>query len=51
MEVFNFFMNQFRQIMAQLNQYQFAGVPLFTLLCSFIVVSIVISVFWRGGRG
>lgn len=34
-----------------LNRYEFLGVPYFYLLFAFMVTSICISVFWRGGRG
>lgn len=51
MEVFNMIVSWFNQIINLLNQYTFANVPLFVWFISFIILSIVISVFWRGARG
>lgn len=51
MDSINFLIDQMGNFARKLNQFTFAGVPIFTLLACFIVVSIVISVFWRGGRG
>lgn len=51
MDAISFLIEQIGNFARKLNQYTFAGVPIFTLFICFIVVSIVISVFWRGGRG
>ena len=34
-----------------LNSFTFLDVPLWTLLLSILLVSMVISIFWRGARG
>lgn len=48
---FNYFTSWLRDFALKLNEYEFMGVPLLYLLLSFLVTSICISVFWRGGRG
>lgn len=48
---FNVFFQFMKSCVAVLNQYEILGVPYFYLIFAFLVTSICISVFWRGGRG
>lgn len=48
---YQWFVDRIQDIVVKLNEYSFDGVPLAVLLVSFVVMSIVISVFWKGARG
>lgn len=51
MQVFEFIFQQTSRFYDKLNEYQLAGVPIGIVLVSFLITSIIISVFWKGGRG
>lgn len=51
MEIINWFASHMQNVILLLEKYQFLGVNLHVLLVSFILISMVISIFWRGARG
>ena len=52
MMVFEWFFGLWSELFDELMQYQvFQNVTLPQILLGFLVMSIIISVFWKGGRG
>ena len=51
MDVIDWFASRLLEVFDQLNSYRFANAQLGLLLLSFVFLSMVISVFWRGARG
>lgn len=52
MMVFDWFFGLWNDLFDELMQYEvFDGVTLPQILLGFLVMSIIISVFWKGGRG
>lgn len=48
---FNTFFGWIAQIVSVLNNCQVFGVSLWVILLSFLVTSMVITVFWKGAQG
>lgn len=47
----NWLFEQMQAVFSKLNEYGFDGAPIGIILVGFMITSIIISVFWRGGRG
>lgn len=51
MEMFELIFDFMHDVFSKLNSVELVGVPLGIILISFVITSIIISVFWKGGRG
>lgn len=47
----NFLIDFMIDILEVLNSYEFSSIPILMWLFGFIIISMVISTFWRGARG
>lgn len=50
-EPFKFISDFMTQLFVKLNSVKIIGAPLGNVLFAFIIVSMVITVFWKGARG
>lgn len=51
MQVIEWFITNMLSFLTLLNQYTFAGISLLSILMSCIILSMIITIFWKGAQG